>query len=339
MLRRRDAQARTLLFAGVPIVIFVVVFAVSFAHFRSSGKEPEARAAASAAANDAAAGVTDASGGRVVFHLSAQTDEPVEGYLASIGVDGSGLRRITVRPGRDELASDIAPAVSPDGRTIAFQRAVAGSTEGSPPYVYLVGADGSRLRRLTEGDDPELDAAWSPDGRRIAFARETGGQFDVYVVGKDGSGVKRLLGSGGADEDFPSWSPDGKTLVFARYEPGFESASGDLWLANVDGSGERLLLGGPDDDSAPSWSPDGQRIAFLRNGHLAVLDVDTSVVDPLTNPGEVKESRPVWSPEGSRLAFTRDSGSLLVLPLDASARPERVPLDAPAQSAAWERGE
>ncbi len=39
MLRRRDAQARTLLFAGVPIVVFVVVFAVSFAHFRSSGKD------------------------------------------------------------------------------------------------------------------------------------------------------------------------------------------------------------------------------------------------------------------------------------------------------------
>jgi Tol biopolymer transport system component len=326
-------RRQVFVFAGVPLAVFALVFAATFAYYRSGPETSRARAASLPPA--AAVGtVADASGGRVVLQISAQTAEPVEGYLARVAVDGSGLERITVRPRPDTFASDMAPAVSPDGTTIAFQRAVAGPDEASPPHIYLIEADGSNLRRLTDGDAPEINPSWSPDGRWIAFASEAGGEFDLYLAAADGSRVAHLLGTDEADEDFAAWSPDGETLVFARYEPDFETGSGDLWVAGADGRSERLLLGGPDDDSAPSWSPDGERVAFLRNGHVAVMNADGTGVRPLTNPGAVRETRPIWSSDGSRLVFARDPGSLLVLPLGSS--PARVPLDAPVMAATWE---
>jgi Tol biopolymer transport system component len=327
-------RRQVLVFAGVPLAVFALVFAATFASYRAGPETSDARAASpSRPRNAPGTSAADASG-RVVIQISAQTAQPIESYLARVAVDGSGLERITVRPGADTLAADTAPVVSPDGRAIAFHRATAGPDEATEPHVHLVDVDGSDLRRLTDLDAAEINPWWSPDGRWIAFAAEAGGRFDLYRAAADGSRVSPLVRSGGAHEDFPAWSPDGETLVFARYRPDVESGSGDLWIANADGSGERLLLGGPDDDSAPSWSPDGRRIAFLRNGRVAVMNADGTDMRVLTDPGGARESRPMWSPDGSRLVFTRDPGSLLVLSIGSS--PARVPLAAPALAATWE---
>jgi Tol biopolymer transport system component len=326
-------RRQVLVFAGVPLAVFALAFAATFAYYRGP-EASQARAVPGSTPHVATATSAADASARIVIQVSAQTAEPAESYLARVAVDGSGLERITVRPSADMLASDAAPVVSPDGSTIAFHRALAGTDKASEPHVYVVDADGSNLRRLTDRDAPELNPSWSPDGRRVAFAAVSDGQFDLYVAARDGSDARPLVETSGADEDFVAWSPDGQTLVFARYEPDFETGSGDLWVANADGSGERLLLGGPDDDSAPSWSPDGQRIAFLRNGHVAVMNADGSNARALTDPGDARESRPMWSADGLRLVFARDPGSLFVLAV--GSRPAPVPLDAPALSASWE---
>jgi Tol biopolymer transport system component len=325
-------RRQVLVFAGVPLAVFALVFAATFAYYRGS-EASQARAFPASPRDATATSAADASA-RIVIQVSAQTAEPVESYLARVAVDGSGLERITVRPGADTLAVDMAPVVSPGGRTIAFHRATAGPNEASEPHVYLVSADGTDLRRLTDRDAAEINPSWSPDGRWIAFAVEAGGRFDLYRAAADGSRISPLVETDGAHEDFPAWSPDGEALAFARSEPDVETGSGDLWIANADGSGERLLLGGRNDDSAPSWSPDGRRIAFLRNGHVAVMNADGTDIRALTDPGEARESRPMWSSDGSRLIFARDPGSLFVLALGST--PTRVPLDAPAFSATWE---
>jgi Tol biopolymer transport system component len=328
-------RRQVLVFVGVPLGVFALVFAATFASYRADSETSDARAASPSLPRDAAGTSAADASGRVVIQISAQTAEPLESYLARVAVDGSGLERITVRPGADTLAVDMAPVVSPDGRTIAFHRAVAGPNEATEPRLYLVDADGAGLRRLTDRAAAEINPSWSPDGRWIAFAVETGGgRFDLYRTAADGSRVWPLVETDGTHEDFPAWSPDGERLAFARYEPDVDTGSGDLWVANADGSGERLLLGGPDDDSAPSWSPDGRRIAFLRNGHVMVMNADGTEVRALTDPGQARESRPMWSSDGSRLVFTRDPGSLFVLAI--GSRPARVPLDAPVFAATWE---
>jgi Tol biopolymer transport system component len=268
------------------------------------------------------------------LRVSAESAEPAEGYLVRVRLDGSSVRPITKSPGHGALASDAAPAISPDGTTVAFHRSVAGR-RGFPPFVYLVGLDGSRLRRLTGGAAPELDPAWSRDGRRIGFARQAGRHFDLFVCRPDGSQLRRLTQTPGADEDQPAWSPDGKHLAFARWASGFERGGADLWLADADGSGAKLLVGGTYDDNSPAWSLDGRRIAFTRDGHLAVMSADGSGIRRLTRGDRLKESRPTWSPDGSRIVFTRDPGTILLIDPDGSNL-SRVPLDAPANDAVWE---
>jgi TolB protein len=328
-----------LVLAAVPVAVFALVFSGTLVYFRLSdgdgatatGTGPRAASAEERGKLPAVSGE-----GRLIVPLFVlESEEPVDGYLASVTLDGSDQRPITKPPGGGTLAADSAPALSPDGTTVVFQRAVARPSRGLPPLLYVVGLDGSGLRRLTRGRSPELEPAWSPNGRRIAFVRHDKGGFDLFVCARDGSALTRLTHTPGADESAPAWSPDGRQIAFARYEGGFEEGSGDIWLASADGSEETLLLGGDYDDSSPAWSPDGRRMAFIRDRRLAVMEADGTALRPLTDPGDAKEVDPSWSPDGSRIVFTRDPGSLFVVAADGSGL-ARVPLDGVAPGAVWE---
>lgn len=75
--------------------------------------------------------------------------------------------------------------------------------------IYVMKADGTGLRRLTNGFEPAL----SPDGRQVAFTRweEPRG---LYVINTDGSGERLLFGANRARS--PTWTPDGQAIVFER---------------------------------------------------------------------------------------------------------------------------
>ncbi|NIO68795.1 MAG: SH3 domain-containing protein, partial [Anaerolineae bacterium] len=68
--------------------------------------------------------------------------------------------------------------------------------------IYVINADGSGLRRLTDGMDP----AWSPDGKKVAFARWRDPR-GIYVIDEDGSNETLLFGW--SEAKAPAWSPDG----------------------------------------------------------------------------------------------------------------------------------
>jgi len=162
---------------------------------------------------------------------------------------------------------DLSAAWSPDGSTIAFSRLESTSRPLREATLYLADADGSNLRSLGLHG---LSPAWSPDGRRLAFvsfddaneptcpAASCPPSGELYVVGADGGGLKRLTRSK-ADDEHPSWSPDGSRIAFAS---GFDvrSQGHAPWLMVIRASGGKATrIGGVSGVLDPSWSPAGVR--------------------------------------------------------------------------------
>ena len=143
-------------------------------------------------------------------------------------------------------------------------------------------------------------------GGRIAFISNRGGDYEIYSMNADGSGVVQLT-----DDDFggeqPAWSPDGRRIAFASERDG----DWDIYVMDADGSGVvRLTDSDPwDRDWLPAWSPDGGRIAFQsdRDGDwdIYVMDADGSGVVRLTD-NDATDWYPTWSPDGGRIAFSSD---------------------------------
>src|SRR5580700_6943707 len=96
------------------------------------------------------------------------------------------------------------PAISPDGKTIAF------SFEG---HLFVVPSAGGLAQPLTAGTAVDTSPVWSPDGKSIAFASDRYGNFDVFLISAEG-GTARRLTTHSADEIPVGFTPDGQFVVF-----------------------------------------------------------------------------------------------------------------------------
>lgn len=159
-------------------------------------------------------------------------------------------RRLTDHP-----AIDTSPSMSPDGRSIVFN-----SDRGGSPQLYIMNTDGSPRTcpsggrdvacRITFGQGRYSTPVWSPRGDLIAFTKQTGGRFNIGVIGIDGEG-ERLLTEAYLDEG-PDWSPNGRVITFFR-EP---SPGSSARLMSVDLTGRNLKqVKTPTAASDPAWSP------------------------------------------------------------------------------------
>jgi Tol biopolymer transport system component len=160
----------------------------------------------------------------------------------------------------------------------------------------------------------------------IAFMRPGAvGEYDIWVVRPDGTGLRRLTESPASRSDYnPAWSADGSTLLFERRKLDPAAAGGDeaLYAVNADGGGFRQITHCHDEcwsDGEAAWSPGGGRIAFSRATGprsapgpslvaIDVADADGSHIRQLSRPPQGYEDHlPAWSPNGRTIVFQRDT--------------------------------
>jgi TolB protein len=228
----------------------------------------------------------------------------VEHQQAEIWVmngDGSDPRQLT-----HNTTWDLGAVWSPDGKTVAFfgvQYDPITDKPLGPPHVYLINADGSDQRLLT--DHPGRWPSFSPDGKEIAFDNGGPSSGDIFVINTDGTDLQQLTFDSAARNIRPAWSADGQKIAFTSRRDGND----EIYVMNPDGSDQTRLTDNPASDSAPAWSPNGQRILFQSdrdgNDEIYVMNADGSDQTRLTNyPG--RDDDPDWSPNGQQIAFHRE---------------------------------
>jgi Tol biopolymer transport system component len=200
--------------------------------------------------------------------------EPLSGICGSrvwvAATDGSGAGQV----GLADLDA-AAPAWSPDGSTIAF----AGRVTDQPVEavgMYLMGADGSDVRRLGDVTGPPGNALywldWSPDGTRIATQTTPNVVYSVDVETGEATEV-----TSGAHADIPIWSPDGTKLVVSAL------AVGGV-VVDEDGTEQPI-------DALPAgymtWSPDGTMLIGVTEFQpeaIEVFDLEGRLLETIETP-------------------------------------------------------
>lgn len=250
------------------------------------------------------------------------------------------------------------PVWSPDGKRIAFDSPRTDRTPKDSRHVndvFLMKADGSGVKRLTDSKGTSGDAAWSPKGSLIAFEADRGNAKElsaIYVMSASGGKLRRITRPVPPMSDYkPRFSPDGTRLAFVRARGTAERAPAALFTVRLDGTGLRRLTSFSLHADDSDWAPDGKRIVVeaypnpAAYGDIYVVDANGGgPINVSRNPaGQAGCADPVWSPDGSKILFLdirRVSGvgrtGLATMKPDGSNRRFLSPQNLEIHQADWE---
>jgi Tol biopolymer transport system component len=259
-------------------------------------------------------------------------------WLALTRRDAPEFTDLKIRPLTSQAGWEYAPALSPDGQSIAFTWA-----------DKLDGVRNIYVKRPSEDDPVKLThksegligyLAWSPDGARIAF------KYSGKVYGKAGGSLYSIPVGGGkeqklfdlANADLSSsidWSPDGTELAFSDALPGTQRLA--LYLLNLRTGKTRRLTSPTENnwgDWNPKFSPDGSTLAFKRVISFWVDDIYL-LARKGGAPRRLTAMRRgiwghAWMPDGKSLIVScQRTGSIFGIwrfPLTPNVQPERISL-------------
>lgn len=221
-----------------------------------------------------------------------------------------------VRPFANEIGQEFSPAVSPDGKRIAY------TWDGNKDNydIYIKDVSKGTVSRLTQDASPELNPAWSPDGKQVVFLRVAGDRAHVVIKDTE-SGEERILtdtqspiSTWLADSNpyfgchGPAWSPDGQRIVVADQEV---SGRGYGLYSIAAKTGERQQLTTPpgvERDTCPHFSPDGRSIAFVRYVSHGISEVHTMAADGSDQKQLTSDRRTIrgldWNSDGRQIIFS-----------------------------------
>ena len=221
--------------------------------------------------------------------------------VTGITLSGTDAGEFAVSPTIFAVAAgqsqDITVALSPTSTGAkSASLLIAHNASGSPSSVALSGT-GILLPA------PDLQIAG-----KIAFYSTRDGNYEIYVMDADGSGVTRLTDDP-AQDLLPTWSPDGMRIAFRSARDGDQ----EIYAVNVDGSGLTQLTENAVYDGKASWSPDGSKLVFFSerdgNREIYVMNADgTDVIRLIDN--SAGDWTPTWSPDGTKIAFQSDRSDI-----------------------------
>jgi tricorn protease len=216
-------------------------------------------AAATAILMVAAGTIASAAPAKLARHPDYHDGKIAFSYLGDIWTandDGTAVHRLT-----DNIAREVYPRFSPDGKSIAFASNRYGNYD-----VFVVSATGGAPRRLTYHTGNDEVVGWSRDSKNVIFRAARGdGAFPNVAV------LYQIAATGGMETPLPvdwgywgSYSPDGKSLVFNRHPSTWSrqhyrgSYAADLWIANLADKSYTKLLGDEQYNRYwPMWAADG----------------------------------------------------------------------------------
>jgi eukaryotic-like serine/threonine-protein kinase len=195
------------------------------------------------------------------------------------------------------------PALSPDGRSVAFV-----SNRDGHYNVYVGLVRGGQLVQITHDASMKSRPAWSPDGSTLAYAQmNDSGTMDIWEVAALGGSPRKVV----LNATDPAWTPDGRSLAYVNM------VDGTLWICGVEGENPRLLARTDPTHIAaePRVSPDGKMVAVVARvvgpyGELGVADVSTGKFRLLTHDSALALS-PAWSPDNRTIYFSSSRGGTL----------------------------
>ncbi len=203
--------------------------------------------------------------------------------------------------GRQQVLGDFdgmtfAPRFAPDGNSVIMS--ITNSAGGSD--IITASLSGARGRKLTSSGAIDVSPCYSPDGSQIVFNSDRGGDQQLYVMGSDGSGVKRISFGKGRYAT-PVWSPRGDLIAYTR----LGSGNWAIGVMHPDGTGERILSEGYAVEG-PTFAPNGRVLMFWRetpardargsgfSSRLVSVDITGFNERPVPTPTDASE--PAWSP-------------------------------------------
>ncbi|MFN2212037.1 MAG: hypothetical protein ACK2UE_03110 [Anaerolineales bacterium] len=243
-------------------------------------------------------------------------------HLFAYQANNSPYTRLTSGPW-----DDANPALSPDGRYLAFT-----SNRAGPWDLYLLDLTLGEVTRLTETQNYEGAPTWSPDGNLIAYESYIQDSEIIIQSVFDDQTLINLSEHPAADYQ-PVWSPQGRQLAFVSTRSG----DADIWLADFDKFGpERFsnLSQTPESDEGnPGWSSQGGSLAWAATklGNHSIYAWDEANGSKYIGSGDW----PVWSPDSSIIltALEEANQTLLTAYRADDGRLELPPIVLPGQLA------